>query len=136
MDSIDAQCLIVHLAHAEPSPCPDRWEHEPDGGLTARFAGSERRFRWDAEAVAALAMRWRQLGVAVPEPLVELAPGHVAFAALAGEGGLPRPDLIEHDLVSGELTAYYDDSRVAVVIGGDTDERSGPDLPAWSAEAA
>ena len=121
MSSIDAQCLIVHLAMDDRSPAPDVWTHSADGSLSGHFTGSPRAFTWPAPDVAALAGRWRELALPVPEVLVDLVRGHRAFAAMAEHEGLDVPDRIEHDLVANELTAFYDEARVAVVIGDEDD---------------
>lgn len=117
MDTLDAQCLLVHLTLDHPAAAPTEWVHEADGSLACRFAGSPRTLTWPREDVARLAAEWRGSGQPVPAHVVDLVEGHRNYVELVAGAGLPGPDRVLHDLAEREVTAFYDEPRVAVVIG-------------------
>ena len=116
MDSLDAQCLLIEVAHGEIRH-PDLWRHERSGTLTCCYENGTRTFTWPAEDVAELARRWRESRRdRTPQHALALRDAHEHLAALIAEAGLGPPDVVIHDLGHAELRAFWEDEKVMLVV--------------------
>jgi hypothetical protein len=116
MDSLDAQCLLIHLTGGE-FPAPDLWRHERSGGLSCSYEGGRRVFTWPAKDVAEMARRWRDSDAGgVPEQVRPIVDAHERLEALCSEAGLGPADVITHDLGRAELRGVWEDEEIVVVV--------------------
>jgi hypothetical protein len=116
MDSLDAQCLLIHLTGGE-FPAPDLWRHERSGALSCSYEGGTRVFTWPAEDVTEMARRWRDSDAGgVPEQVRPIVDAHERLEALCSEAGLGPADVITHDLGRAELRGTWEDEEIVVVV--------------------
>jgi hypothetical protein len=116
MDSLDAQCLLIHITGGD-FPAPDLWRHERSGALSCSYEGGTRVFTWPAEDVAEMARRWRDSDTsAVPEHARSFRDAHQRLEAMATEAGLGPADVITHDLGRAELRGVWEDEEIVVVV--------------------
>jgi hypothetical protein len=116
MNSLDAQCLLIEVAHGEIRP-PDLWRHDRSGALTCCYENGTRTFTWPAEDVAEMARRWRQCNPdRAPTQALALRDAHERLAALIAEAGLDPADVVIHDLGRAELRAFWEDEKVMLVV--------------------
>lgn len=119
MHSLDAQCLLAHLAAADGGVAfPDRWRHGRDGSLTYGFGTSPNTFTWRAAQVADMAARWRALGVKRPASVAAFAAAHHRLLESLRRAGRADPDVICHELTAREVFAVWEDERVIVTVDG------------------
>lgn len=116
MDSLDAQCLLIHLADGEIPP-PDLWRHDRGGALSCAYEAGQTTFTWRREEVAELAGRWRDLDNGrLPERVRCFREAHERLEALARDNGLTAPDMMIWDVAGAELRAVWEDAQVVLVV--------------------
>jgi hypothetical protein len=115
MDSLDAQCLLIHVTMDGQRP-PDLWRHDRSGELSCAYEGGTT-FTWPASDVAEMARRWRSGDQdEIPQQALDLRVAHEHLSAMTAEAGLPAADVVIHYLRRAELHARWEKQRVAIVI--------------------
>lgn len=116
MLTLDAQCLLVHLADQEDTDLPDVFVHGRDGSLTFGFALTRNTYTWEAVAVREMAERWRSFAAHVPPRIADHLAAHRRFVALLASDAMDPPDAVVHDLATGEVRACWEEEKLVVVV--------------------
>jgi hypothetical protein len=95
MDSLDAQCLLIHVTMDGQRP-PDLWRHDRSGELSCAYEGGTT-FTWPASDVAEMARRWRSGDQdEIPQQALDQRVAHEHLSAMTAEAGLPAADVVIH----------------------------------------
>jgi hypothetical protein len=130
MDSLDAECFLIHLLTGE-MPAPELWHHSLVGELSCAYSTGEQTFTWRSDDVAAMARAWRESPARpAPERARPFIDAHRQLAGMLAQAGREPADAIVHDFERRELRAKWENQKTVIVI-----EISAPACPAAAGDS-